>query len=229
VNTIKDPCWYDDPVPPRRLTKAESQARTRARLLKAAEKVFANKGFGAASLDDIAVEAGVTKGAVYSNFASKEELIVTLLSQTPGTMADLSMFDTDMPFADQVRAFGRSVAVQFDAKDTAKQAELIAYAVRNKRAGAVYRQIAHDGLTALGQELDSDAEGLRPSQFSGRDVVAVIDALILGLLLRQAINPELVDDQLLENAIALLICAFVIGVTDADEAIALRLQRDQSQ
>ena len=216
-------------MPPRRLTKAESQARTRARLLKAAEKVFADKGFGAASLEDIAVEAGVTKGAVYSNFASKEELVVTLLSQSPGTMADLSMFGTDMPFAEQVRAFGRSVADQFDAKDTAKQAELIAYAVRNKRAGDVYRQIANDGITTLGDELESGAEGIKPSYFSGRDVVAVIDALILGLLLRRAINPELINDQLLEDAIALLICAVVVGVTDADAAIALRLHRDQAQ
>lgn len=214
---------------PRRLTKAESQARTRARLVKAAEKVFADKGFGAASLEDIALEAGVTKGAVYSNFASKEELVVTLLSQAPGTMADLSMFGTDMPFAEQVRAFGRSVADQFDVNDTVKQAELIAYAVRNKRAGAVYRQIAHDGITALGEELDSGAEGIAPSYFSGRDVVAVIDALILGLLLRRAVNPDLVDDQLFEDAVTLLICAFVIGVTDADEAIALRLRRDQPQ
>lgn len=216
-------------MPPRRLTKAESQARTRARLLKAAEKVFADKGFGAASLEDIAVEAGVTKGAVYSNFAGKEELVATLLSQSPGVMADLSMFGTDKPFAEQVRAFGRSIADDFDAKDTAKQAELIAYAVRNKRAGAVYRKIAHDGITTLGEELDAGAEGLKPSYFSGRDVVAVIDALILGMLLRRAINPELIDDQLLEDAIAVLICGFVIGVTDADEAIALRMQRDQAR
>lgn len=216
-------------MPPRRLTKAESQARTRARLLKAAEKVFADKGFGAASLEDIAVEAGVTKGAVYSNFAGKEELVATLLSQSPGVMADLSMFDTDKPFAEQVRAFGRSIADDFDAKDTAKQAELIAYAVRNKRAGAVYRKIANEGITTLGEELDAGAEGLKPSYFSGRDVVAIIDALILGMLLRRAINPELIDDQLLEDAIAVLICGFVIGVTDADEAIALRMQRDQAE
>ena len=211
------------------MTRDERRAATRADLLEAAARVFARRGLNGASVDDVAAEAGYTSGAVYSNFAGKEELVATLLSQSPGTMADLSMFGTDEPFAEQVRAFGRSIAADFDAKDTAKQAELIAYAVRNKRAGAVYRKIAYDGITTLGEELDAGAEGVKPSQFSGRDVVAVIDALILGMLLRRAINPELIDDQLLEDAIAVLICGFVIGVTDADEAIALRLQRDQAR
>lgn len=54
---------------------------TRQKLLDAAATVFARKGFAGASLDDVAEEAGLTKGAVYSNFASKDELIETLLEE----------------------------------------------------------------------------------------------------------------------------------------------------
>src|SRR3712207_3325844 len=57
-----------------RLTRAERQARTRDDLVDAAERLFIAHGFHATSVDAIADEAGYTKGAVYSNFAAKEDL-----------------------------------------------------------------------------------------------------------------------------------------------------------
>lgn len=65
----------------KRLTRQESRAQTRERLLEAAARIFSQRGFDAASVDEIAEEAGFSKGAVYSNFASKEELFMTLLDQ----------------------------------------------------------------------------------------------------------------------------------------------------
>jgi AcrR family transcriptional regulator len=56
------------------LTRAERQQRTREELVDAAERLFSKQGFHATSIDAIAAEAGFTKGAVYSNFASKEDL-----------------------------------------------------------------------------------------------------------------------------------------------------------
>jgi AcrR family transcriptional regulator len=55
-------------------TRAERQARTRDELIDAAERLFTRQGFHATALDAIADEAGYTKGAVYSNFASKEDV-----------------------------------------------------------------------------------------------------------------------------------------------------------
>jgi AcrR family transcriptional regulator len=55
-------------------TRAERQARTREDLIDAAEELFTENGFHATSLDAVAVAAGYTKGAVYSNFSSKEDL-----------------------------------------------------------------------------------------------------------------------------------------------------------
>jgi AcrR family transcriptional regulator len=65
----------------RRLSQAESRALTRKRLLEAAERVFAEKGFAAASLEEIAEAAGYTRGAVYYNFADKDELFIAVLEQ----------------------------------------------------------------------------------------------------------------------------------------------------
>jgi AcrR family transcriptional regulator len=63
----------------RRLSRAEAQAQTRRRVMDAAADVFAEKGFRAATLTDVADRAGHTIGAVYSNFASKDELFRALM------------------------------------------------------------------------------------------------------------------------------------------------------
>ncbi|GAA1778899.1 TetR/AcrR family transcriptional regulator [Leucobacter iarius] len=54
---------------------------TRARLLAAAFEVFAEVGLGSASVEQICQRAGFTRGAFYSNFSTKEELFLELLSQ----------------------------------------------------------------------------------------------------------------------------------------------------
>lgn len=58
---------------PRR-SRVESQRRTRARIVDAATRRFLGDGFGTTSLEQVAEEAGFSKGAVYSNFANKTEL-----------------------------------------------------------------------------------------------------------------------------------------------------------
>ena len=62
-----------------RLTRPEKKERTRADLLAAARTVFLRRGFHGASLDEIAEEAGYTKGAVYSNFADKDALYLAVV------------------------------------------------------------------------------------------------------------------------------------------------------
>jgi AcrR family transcriptional regulator len=64
-----------------RLTRSQRREQTRARLLDAAGQVFARRGFHAATVDEVADAAGYTKGAVYSNFANKDELFLALLDQ----------------------------------------------------------------------------------------------------------------------------------------------------
>lgn len=59
-------------------TRERRIERTRSLLLDAAEEVFADRGFVAASLDDIARAAGYTKGAIYQHFSTKEELFLAV-------------------------------------------------------------------------------------------------------------------------------------------------------
>src|SRR3954464_13741014 len=73
----------------RRLTRAEQQAQTRSRVLEAADAVFARSGFHAARLEEIADQAGFTRGAVYSNFSGKDDLALAIIEQRIRTVTAL--------------------------------------------------------------------------------------------------------------------------------------------
>ncbi len=62
-----------------RAPPTERRARTRAHLLESAADVFARRGFHGASVEEVAEVAGYSKGAVYSNLASKDELFLAVL------------------------------------------------------------------------------------------------------------------------------------------------------
>jgi AcrR family transcriptional regulator len=62
-----------------RLSREESQALTRARLVEAARQVFAEKGFYGATVEEVTERAGFTRGAFYSNFADKNNLFLAAL------------------------------------------------------------------------------------------------------------------------------------------------------
>jgi AcrR family transcriptional regulator len=68
-----------------RVTKR--RAETRARLLDAAFRVFAAKGFGSARIDDVCEAAGFTRGAFYSNFATLDELFFALYDERAAIIA----------------------------------------------------------------------------------------------------------------------------------------------
>lgn len=73
---MKDTIRFPDSSVNRRTIRREA---TRSRLLKAAFSVFANHGYAQATIDMIAEAAGLSKGAVYFHFASKEEVFLTVL------------------------------------------------------------------------------------------------------------------------------------------------------
>ncbi|QNJ91373.1 TetR/AcrR family transcriptional regulator [Mycolicibacterium fluoranthenivorans] len=83
-----------------RLTRAQRQEQTRAELVRAARRRFMVHGYAATSLDDVAEDAGYSKGAVYSNFGSKPNLCRAVLElihrEKFGEIAELAMADADL-------------------------------------------------------------------------------------------------------------------------------------
>jgi AcrR family transcriptional regulator len=84
-----------------RLTRAESRARTRAKLIESAKTVFGEKGYTAATIEEIAEGADFTRGAFYANFADKGDLFMTLIEQIyaegmEATGADIDLADDSL-------------------------------------------------------------------------------------------------------------------------------------
>jgi AcrR family transcriptional regulator len=83
-----------------RLSRAERRERTPDDLIAAADRCFVEGGFHATTLDQIAAAAGYTKGAVYSNFASKEDRFFAVYERR----ADRAEADVARLLADDPRA-----------------------------------------------------------------------------------------------------------------------------
>jgi AcrR family transcriptional regulator len=69
------------PLARKRLTREESRAQTRDRLMDAAYEIVVRNGIEEASIEDIAEAAGFSRGAFYSNFETKEDLLCALLER----------------------------------------------------------------------------------------------------------------------------------------------------
>lgn len=69
-------------------TRSESMAENRGRLIAAARKAFADKGFADASMDALTAEVGLTRGALYHNFGDKRGLFAAVVNQIDSDMAE---------------------------------------------------------------------------------------------------------------------------------------------
>lgn len=101
-------------VTPIRARRAE---RKRAEILRAGLKVFADKGFAAATMDDIAVELEATKGLVYYHFETKEELLREILEKNELTAGFESILDGigDRPLREALTVFAERLTALFEA------------------------------------------------------------------------------------------------------------------
>jgi AcrR family transcriptional regulator len=127
------------------LTPDRRRAMTREHLLRAAAVVFARNGFHGASLDEVAAAAGFTKGAVYSNFKSKEDLFVALLEDrldqqriaVEHALDEVADVDDQMP-----RMSSLLQELMWDEEWTALYLEFVLYAARNEQARALLAESA---------------------------------------------------------------------------------------
>jgi AcrR family transcriptional regulator len=154
----------------KRLSRQESRLQTRERLLEAAAEVFSRRGFHDASVEEVAEEAGFSKGAVYSNFASKEELFMALLDRhlEAELQSVASQFiQRESPGKAETAVQRRSFAAYLEEKRTwnVLTFEFLVYAMRHpavqEQLAARYR-IARSELTTLLQRM-YQAEGDLPA------------------------------------------------------------------
>ncbi len=149
-----------------RLTRVERKQRTRADLVEAARRVFLRRGFHGASLDEIAEAAGYTKGAVYSNFAGKDDLYLALLDThyEQRIEAYVEMMLDQPTFEDAIRAVGLFM-VESDARDPdwlPTLGEFVAHAARDESLRRAYVRVRERFLAAIADVIETlcDRHGL---------------------------------------------------------------------
>lgn len=121
----------------------EQRARTRSDLLAAAATVFARNGYHATSVDMVAEAAGYTKGAVYSNFESKEDLFLALvdehLDQAVDTLEEIVAGTAPGDRADLVGERRGKMQV-FDRDWHLLETEFVLYAARNEHIRELFAE-----------------------------------------------------------------------------------------
>jgi AcrR family transcriptional regulator len=191
-----------------RLSRDEKKARTRGELLDAAGRVFLQRGFFAASLDEVAEEAGYSKGAVYSNFADKEDLLLALIEDRAELRRRrvFGLVDTDAPLDVQAREGGQAfnhileeerewapLFLEFwvcVARNPALQAK---FAPRYRAMKSAIATQLEEGATLAGRELPVSAERL----------ATVLFAIGNGFSLERLADPDFVDDDLFGAMLAI--------------------------
>lgn len=119
-----------------------SRSVTRERLLDSAAQVFAERGVAGASVEEVCERAGFTRGAFYSNFATKDELLIALLDREEAQLLDRlsAALQAALQEPDPLTAVaGRLFDLQpFGAAKYALRAELTLLAVRDPDLAAPY-------------------------------------------------------------------------------------------
>lgn len=204
----------------RRLTRQEARARTRERLLDAAADVFKRQGYQGASLESVAEAAGYTKGAVYSNFATKADLFMALLdrsveAEVAGQEAQFAGMTLDevleaLPailerqvMSDPMWAVLRMEFWLVASRDPEVRERLV-------REAEPYRQKAGEMIDAM---LEKDGV---VAPFSGRELGILINALATGFALQLQHEPGSVDRDLIVRAARRLVGLDDATALDAD-------------
>lgn len=180
---------------PTRLTRAESQAQTRARLVETARRMFLRDGYASTSLERVAEEAGFSKGAVYSNFQGKDDLCLAVLDSIQSEVADavLTALDGAATFDEALKVFDMWAEARLgDPEWSALEAEFAARARRHP----VVRRALHErdqslhAVIAGALERTCAQHGLVPL-LPLDEVAAALLSIGIGLGLQRSVNPAL--------------------------------------
>jgi AcrR family transcriptional regulator len=197
---------------PSRMTREQSKAHTRERLLAAARSAFASSGFHGASVEDIASRAGFSTGALYSNFDGKEDLFLVLMERE---------------IEEHAREIAEAVSVRQSVAERAtggaqrwmtmieREPELLllfmefwAYGVRDPamrpKVAARFAQM-REVLTGL--IADAVREFELELAIPAEQLAVAIDALADGIARQKLADPEAVPDELMGSVLALLFSA----------------------
>lgn len=194
-----------------RLGRAEQQAETRRILLHAAAETFGERGFHGSSIEEISARAGVTRGAFYSNFTSKEDAFLALMDQRMSARVDsiralLATVPPGSLFAD-LRAWSERV---HDPRWLPLALEFRLHALRNEHVRQALAKRQRAERDAYGDAITQQfARASVELPVPAADLALILQALDYGIPVERALDPEEVRTGFFYEAAALLYDATV--------------------
>jgi AcrR family transcriptional regulator len=187
------------------LSRAERKLQTRAAIIDAAAALFAKQGIEATSLDRIAGTIGLTKGAVYSTFASKEELIDAVAESRSVLIDPDPLFRADLPLREGLRSIAEAFLTlrpRLTREILCLELEMFLYADRHPRWGRAE-------LRALREARREDADRLEAAAaergerlpMPAEDFFVALEALLIGIAREQFRDPAVLSDSTIESLI----------------------------
>ena len=207
-----------------RLTRKEKQAHTRACLMQSAARVFARRGLQQASIDEVAEDAGFTKGAFYANFKSKEELFLAMLDErfTQRIEAIEQVIASDGSTAEKARRAGDNFVQMLSADREWERLffEFSAYAARDddfrEELVTRYRTMRDRMAAALGAH--SEGHG-KEAPLPSDQVALMVSVMANGFALEKLLEGEAVPDELYGTMLTVFF-AGLEALADAPSAVS---------
>jgi AcrR family transcriptional regulator len=193
-----------------RQTREERRAETRTRLIAAARVVFARRGFQAATVEEIAEEAGVTTGALYSNFKGKEDLFLTLVEERVDPRLAKVYEALEAELADgapPLEAARRFVAMLRQERDAfLLLIDFWGQAVRDPKAAERFAE-RHARLRVIVARLLNSATDDRQNEATlpPEQLATILIVLANGFAIERLANPGAVPDDLFGHAMGALL------------------------
>ncbi|MDT5022236.1 MAG: hypothetical protein QOC88_1170 [Mycobacterium sp.] len=190
------------PVKPPRTRPTRGEVRDR--ILDAASKVFAAEGFAGATIDAIGQAAGFTKGAVYSNFGSKDELFLALLDREFELRGEQIATALESGGDTTVAAQALSRSVLDSVHDHADYYVLfVEYWLRAVRDPELRERLIARRRAAAAQQADNLAGSAAVT--SGRPLAELAQLVVtmnLGIAMEEVLRPGTIDPDLLGQLIS---------------------------
>lgn len=186
--------------------KPDTQRARREAILDAAERCFARSGFHRCTMQEICKEAGISPGALYVYFASKESLIAGLAerdrAEFQSRFADLA---TAPDFLQALSVIGEQYFVDEPAEKRLMCVEIGVESTRNPQVGETFRAVdsfVNDSFASLFQRLA--AEGRIAPELDVATIAKVFAVIGDGMIWRRAVDPDF-DGKALMPAIVMLV------------------------
>ncbi|OBF08258.1 TetR family transcriptional regulator [Mycobacterium sp. ACS4054] len=194
------------PVKPHRTRPTRGEVRDR--ILDAASKVFAAEGFAGATIDAIGQAAGFTKGAVYSNFESKDELFLALLDREFELRGEQIAIALDRSDGDTAAAAGEvSRSVLDSVRDHSDYyVLLVEYWLRAQRDPQLRERLIERRRAAADQALHIvESTDTVPGDRRLTDIAQLVVTLNLGVAMEEVLRPGTINPDLLAQLITALL------------------------